>query len=106
MYPHERSLVQKLADKPFALIGINSDTDRDRIKERIKEEKMSWRSWWDGGSTSGPIASSWNVEGWPTLYILDYKGVIRHKFLGFPGEVKFDGALEALLKEMEKEQKH
>jgi len=49
--------------------------------------------WWDGGSTSGPIASSWNVEGWPTLYILDHKGVIRHKFLGFPGEAKFDSAL-------------
>jgi hypothetical protein len=106
MYPHERSLVQQLADKPFALIGINSDTDRDRIKERIKEEKMTWRSWWDSGSTSGPIASSWNVAGWPTLYILDHKGVIRHKFLGFPGEAKFDGALEALLKEAEKEQKH
>jgi hypothetical protein len=106
MYPHERSLVQKLANKPFALIGINSDTDRDRLKERIKEEKMTWRSWWDGGSTSGPIASSWNVEGWPTLYILDHKGVIRHKFLGFPGESKFDGALEVLLSEAEKDQKH
>jgi len=59
--------------------------------------------WWDGGSTSGPIASSWNVEGWPTLYILDHKGVIRHKFLGFPGEAKFNGALEVLLKEAQKE---
>ena len=35
MYPHERSLVKKLEGKPFALIGINSDTDRDKIKERI-----------------------------------------------------------------------
>ncbi len=106
MYPHERSLVKKLAEKPFVLIGINSDTDRDRIKERIKEEKMTWRSWWDGGSTSGPIASSWNVRGWPTLYILDHKGVIRHKFLGFPGEEKFDGAVEALLKEAGQGPKH
>jgi len=105
MYPHERSLVKKLEGKPFALIGINSDTDRDKVKERIKEEKMTWRSWWDGGSTSGPIASSWNVQGWPTLYILDHKGVIRHKFLGFPGEEKFDGAVEALLKDAEKDQK-
>jgi Thioredoxin-like len=105
MYPHERSLVKKLSDKPFALVGINSDTDRDRIKERIKEEKMTWRSWWDGGSTNGPIASSWNIRGWPTLYILDHKGTIRHKFLGFPGEEKFDGAVDALLKEAEKDAK-
>jgi hypothetical protein len=58
MYPHERSLVKKLTDKPFVLIGINSDADRDRINERVKEEKITWRSWWDGGSTNGPIASS------------------------------------------------
>jgi Thioredoxin-like len=106
MYPHERSLVKKLADKPFVLVGINSDTDRDRLKERIKEEKMTWRSWWDGGSTNGPIASSWNVEGWPTLYILDHKGTIRHKFLGFPGGQKFDDAVEALLKEAEEATEH
>ena len=106
MYPHERSLVKKLADKPFVLVGINSDTDRDRIKERIKEEKMTWRSWWDGGSTGGPIASSWNVRGWPTLVVIDHQGTIRHKFLGFPGEEKFDKAVEALIKDAEKAATH
>ncbi len=106
MYPHERSLVKKLENKPFVLVGVNSDRDRDHLKERIKQEKMTWRSWWDGGGASGPIASSWNVRGWPTLYILDHKGVIRHKFLGFPGEQTFDGALEALLKEAQQDQKH
>nr|WP_168222174.1 hypothetical protein [Aquisphaera giovannonii] len=94
--------MKKLADRPFALLGINSDPDRDHLKERIKEEKMTWRSWWDK-TTSGPISSSWNVQGWPTLYILDHKGVIRHKYLGFPGEAKFDGAVEALLKEAEED---
>ncbi len=105
MYPHERSLVKKLADKPFVLVGINSDSDRDRIKERVKEEKTTWKSFWDGGSTSGPIASAWNVEGWPTLFILDHEGVIHHKFLGFPGEQKFDGAIDKLLKKAEAAQK-
>ena len=27
MYPHERSLVKKMADKPFASVGVNSDKD-------------------------------------------------------------------------------
>jgi hypothetical protein len=27
----------------------------------------------------GPIATAWNVRGWPTLYILDHNGVIRYK---------------------------
>jgi hypothetical protein len=25
----------------------------------------------------------WNVQGWPTLYLLDHKGVIVDKSLGF-----------------------
>ena len=37
MYPHERSLVKQLADKPFALIGVNSDSDLEKIRETVKE---------------------------------------------------------------------
>ena len=31
MFPHERSLVKRLENKPFALIGINSDKDKNLI---------------------------------------------------------------------------
>ena len=79
MYPHERSLVKEYAGRPFALIGVNSDSDRDEIL-KIKEEKdLNWRSFWNGGSTRGPISTAWNVRGWPTIYILDHEGVIRYK---------------------------
>ena len=30
-------------------------------------------------STSGPIATAWNVHGWPTIYVLDHEGKIRVK---------------------------
>jgi hypothetical protein len=33
MYAHERSLVKRLEDKPFALLGINSDIDKDALKK-------------------------------------------------------------------------
>jgi Thioredoxin-like len=98
MYPHERSLVKRLADKPFALLGINSDGDKKELKEAMEKESITWRSWWDGGSTNGPIAKKWNVHGWPTIYVLDDKGIIRYK--GVRGEA-MDKAVDALLKEME-----
>ncbi len=79
MYPHERSLVKKFADRPFAIIGVNSDRDREKIKETCKKEQITWRSFWNGGSTGGPISSRWNVSGWPTTYVLDHTGVIRAK---------------------------
>ena len=81
MIPHERSLVQKLADKPFALLGVNSDKDLEGLKKRLIDEKMTWRHWFDGGGTAGPIATAWNVSGWPTTYVIDAEGIIRFKDL-------------------------
>jgi hypothetical protein len=97
MYPHERSLVKRLADKPFALLGVNSDEDRKELKKVLKKEQISWRSWWDGGSTSGPIASKWNVTGWPTVYVLDAQGVIRYRDVH--GK-ELDEAVDKLLQEI------
>jgi hypothetical protein len=106
MYPHERSLVKKLADKPFALVGVNSDDDLDELKKVLQEEKITWRSFWNGkDGTNGPIATEWNVHGWPTLFVLDHKGVIRHKYLGSPGEEKLDAAIDRLVTEAENESK-
>ena len=76
MYPHERSLVEKFRGKPFTIVGVNSDSNREQVKEVTVTEKMTWRSFWDGGSPDGPIAWHWNVSGWPTLYLIDHQGVI------------------------------
>ena len=97
MYPHERSLVKRLADEPFALIGVNSDKDLEALKVVLKKENITWRSFWNGGSTKGPISRAWNVRGWPTIYVLDHKGVIRYK--NVRGE-KMDTAVDTLLKEL------
>jgi hypothetical protein len=98
MYPHERSLVKKLADQPFAIIGVNSDSDLDSIREIVKTKNISWRSFWNGpDGTSGSISTKWNVSGWPTVYILDAEGKIRYKKVR--GE-RIDEALTELLGEM------
>jgi len=81
MYPHERSLVKDLANKPFALVGVNSDEDLDALKLRMTEEDITWPSFRNGGTTSGPISTRWNVAGWPTIYLIDHEGVIRYKDL-------------------------
>ena len=96
MYPHERSLVKRLADKPFALIGVNSDP-KATARKAVKEENLTWRSFWDGGNTRGPIATKWNVTSWPTIYVLDHTGLIRYK--GVRGEA-MDKAVDALLAEL------
>ena len=99
MYPHERSLVKRLEGKPFTILGVNSDP-KDRLRQVLKRENITWRSWWDGGDTSGPISTKWNVQGWPTIYVVDHKGVIRYRDVR---EKQMDDAVEVLLKEISTE---
>ena len=106
MFPHERSLVERLKDKPFNLIGVNSDKEKETYFSQVKENGISWRSFWCGPKgTAGAIPTKWNVSGWPTLVVVDHKGVIRHKWLGNPGNEKLDAAIEALVTEAEQDTK-
>jgi hypothetical protein len=100
MFPHERSLVARMKDEPFALIGVNSDKNLEELQPKLKEEQITWRSFWNGAEgTGGPISKRWGINGWPTLYLIDAKGKIRHKFLGNPGDEKLDGLIDELVKE-------
>jgi len=98
MYPHERSLVEQFKSQPFTIVGVNSDP-ADRLKKIIEDKTILWPSFWDGGSPGGPIARQWHVAGWPTVYILDEKGVIR--FFDPPRDVEgLSKCISQLLGEM------
>ena len=100
MVPHEKKLVDRLKDRPFALVGINGDDERDKAQAAAKRTAMTWPSFWDAAERpDGPITKCWNVSVWPTIYVLDSKGVIRFK--GTNGK-ELDKAVEDLLAEMEK----
>ena len=98
MLPHEKALVERLKDKPFALLGINSDGEAEDVKKMLAEQEITWRQALDGG-TDGPWATKWNVQGWPTLYLLDAEGKIREYWLGGPDEKELDQKIEALIAE-------
>ncbi|MEY2783867.1 MAG: Thiol-disulfide oxidoreductase ResA [Planctomycetota bacterium] len=96
MLPHERSLVERLKNEPFALLGINTDTDKQEYLRKAKEMNVTWRSAWEG-KTGGPISSKWGIEGYPTLYLIDHKGVIQKYWLGGPDEKELDKAIDELV---------
>lgn len=100
MLPHEKALVERLKQKPFALIGINSDGDAATVQKILKDQGITWRNAIDG-DTSGPWASRWNVSGWPTIYVLDHKGVIRYRDVR---DEKMEEAVNTLLAELEAQQ--
>lgn len=95
MIPHERELVKKLEGKPFALVSVSADAKKEALTDFLKDTPMPWTHWWEG---DGPNLKAWNVTFFPTVYVIDAKGVIRYK--GVRGEA-MDAAVEALLKEAE-----
>lgn len=102
MFPTGRAMVERLAEQPFVWLGVNSDRDREHLKTAMKREQINWRSFWDGGSPSGPIAAAWNVLGWPTIYVLDAQGMIRFKNLrGSELEVAVEQLLAELVEQKE-----
>jgi thiol-disulfide isomerase/thioredoxin len=97
--PHEKAIAERLKGKPFALVGVNSDTDKVKFKERAGKAGVNWRSFWCGEKGAvGPIPLAWNVTTWPTVYVLDHKGVIRGK--GLTGK-ELDRVLDELVGEVE-----
>ena len=93
-----------MEEKPFALLGVNTNGyDPKKLKEVMDKEQLNWRSFADtsDGEGLGVISSAWNLQGTPTLFVLDHKGVIRYRWLGSPGEKVIDEALNKLIKEAE-----
>ena len=97
----------KLSDKPFALIGVHiGGSTVAQTKAVVEKEKLPWRSFVDlGNATTGPISVKWNFPATPTFYLIDHKGIIRHKWTGAPGEKVMDAALEKLIGAAEKDGK-
>jgi thiol-disulfide isomerase/thioredoxin len=102
MYTQEQQLLQRLRDKPFALVGVNCDDDREAVRGAVQRKKLNWQSWYDGGAEGGRLCREWHVNGFPTMWVLDHKGVIRFTFTGLPGS-QLDDAVMQLLHELEKE---
>ena len=101
MIPHERDLVKKLKGKPFVLVSVSADKEKEALQKFLEKEEMPWVHWWDNGPES-KVLKTYRVRAFPTLYVIDHAGVIRHKWVGNPGNDKIDAAVEELVKAAEK----
>ena len=93
LYPHERELVDRLKDKPFVALSVNTDATRETLRAAIASGTITWRCWWDGG-TDGPITAAWGVRSFPAIYLIDQGGVIRYKDIN---RKDMDAAIDGLL---------
>jgi peroxiredoxin len=79
LYPHQREMLKRLDGKQFAIVSVNTDREKETLRQSLKDGEITWRCWWDGPKR--PICKEWNVTRFPTTYLIDAAGVIRHKNL-------------------------
>ena len=78
---HERTLVEDLSAKPFALLGVNCDVDKQTARKSIEAAQINWRNWHDGlpAPIAGPIVDRYHVHSLPAVLVFDANGTIRSK---------------------------
>jgi len=103
MIPHERELVKNMAKdkKPFVLVSVSADDEKDTLVKFLEKEPMPWIHWWDSG-TDNPVLKKYRVRAFPTLYLIDHTGTIKQKWVGRPESDKLDKAIDEAVKEAEK----
>ena len=77
MIPEEREMVERHKEKPFVFVSVSADDEKKELEDFLKEEKMPWTHWWQGPDST--LMKTWNIRKFPTVYVIDAKGVIRFK---------------------------
>jgi thiol-disulfide isomerase/thioredoxin len=96
LVPHERELAERYKGHPFTLLGVDCKDTREIARNTIQKEKITWPNWHDGDEAGGPIATLYNVRSYPSMLVLDARGIIRSR-----GPVVVDALIETLVKEAE-----
>ncbi len=78
--PHEVALAERMAGKPFTILGINMDRTVAAAQAAIEKERIKWPNVCDMiANKPGPIMTRYHIQAIPAIYVLDGKGTIRFK---------------------------
>jgi peroxiredoxin len=90
-YPHYRSWQERYAGKDVAIIGIHTpetpgEHDVERIKVQAAKHGLKFPIAVDN---DGSNWNAWDNRSWPTVYVIDRRGIVRFTW---EGELSFKGA--------------
>ncbi|MCK4417036.1 MAG: TlpA family protein disulfide reductase [Candidatus Latescibacteria bacterium] len=101
--PELQKIFDEYKDKGLVIIGASSESS-----EKIRQFKQKMGISYPLLKVATKVFSAYQVRGIPTTYIIDKKGYIQHREVGFaPGrgiEERFRNIIEKLLGETEEDQ--
>jgi peroxiredoxin len=94
--PNVVKTYEKYHDKGFEIIGISLDQDQQKLASYTKEQKMTWRQYFDGKGWGNKLAAKYGIQSIPATFLLDGEGTIIGK--GLREEALGDAVAKALAK--------
>jgi thiol-disulfide isomerase/thioredoxin len=67
---------QQWKDKGFEIVGISLDEEEAELKRVVKQKQMTWPQYFDGKGWENPYAKKYNVEGIPTMWLVNKQGMV------------------------------
>jgi len=95
-FPWMNSLLQKYPREAFTIITVNLDAETDAMHQFLSKVDADFDIYHD---PSGRIAEQFEIEGMPTSYLIDSKGKVVKKHIGFYSKQvdKYEREIEELL---------
>lgn len=96
--PFFQALYERHRSRGFVVLGINQDAFTDGVPEFLKENRMTYPVALDPDNS---LYEGYGVRGLPTTVILDGRGRIRERWVGFDRSAasEMERAVAALLAE-------
>jgi thiol-disulfide isomerase/thioredoxin len=91
--PHIRKIADKFHDEPFIVLSVDLDTDENKWKSFVAENKMTWPQYF-GAGFSGHMATSFGVHAIPHTFTIDADGIVQDEEIG---DASIEGKLKKLI---------
>jgi peroxiredoxin len=90
-YPHYKAWQERYAGKDVVIVGIHTpetpgEGDVERIKAQAAKHGLKFAIAVDNDRSNW---NAWNNRCWPTVYVVDRRGIVRY---GWEGELSYQGA--------------
>jgi len=68
-------LYKKYHSQGLEIIGVSVDSDKQGLLDMVKKEGLVWPQYFDGKGADNELANKFGIEQFPTVWLLDKKGV-------------------------------
>ncbi|HWO07910.1 MAG TPA: TlpA disulfide reductase family protein [Polyangiaceae bacterium] len=94
-FPEYQALLDRYGDR-LVVVGISEDDEQEGIARFAEETGASFPLAWDADKS---IAQRYQINGMPTLFIIDPSGLVRYVHSGFRAgdEARISAAIDSLL---------